>query len=228
MRIKPYDREILRNLAHKIVFIANRPEMEKRRMRWVRHNNMETSGILINMDPQGSWCELIPEKNLECLDQNMRNIENSLRRRIYAAEHFVSDNVVEKEWVVNKTFSTTGWGVAPLLKHSDSSRGAYAFEPVIKEYNDLKKLRYPEIVYDEKSTAEQIAFFQDLFGDILDIRVKGVADFSYHLMKQYTTLRGLEETLIDFSDNPHMVHDAMAFFEEGHHRILKQYIDLNF
>jgi hypothetical protein len=54
--------------------------------------------------------------------------------------------------------------------------------------------------------------------------LKGLDDLSYHLFYEYTALRGLQEALVDMLDNPQMVHDAMAFFEEGHRRLLRQYL----
>ena len=66
---------------------------------------------------------------------------------------------------------------------------------------------------------------QELFGDVLDVTLKGLQHISYHLMSQYTALRGLEEVMMDMYAEPQMLHDAMAFLEEGHRRILKQYVD---
>lgn len=61
----------------------------------------------------------------------------------------------------------------------------------------------------------------------LDVKLKGVAYISYHLMRQCTDWRGLEETMMDMYLQPQMLHDAMAFLEEGHRRILRQYVDQN-
>jgi hypothetical protein len=46
-------------------------------------------------------------------------------------------------------------------------------------------------------------------------------------MNQYTALRGLEEVMMDMYAEPQMLHEAMAFLEEGHRRILQQYVDQN-
>jgi hypothetical protein len=68
---------------------------------------------------------------------------------------------------------------------------------------------------------------RELFGDILDVKLRGVQRVRYSLMKQYTDFRGLEEVMMDMYTEPQMLHDAMAFLEEGHHRIRKQYIEQN-
>jgi hypothetical protein len=91
----------------------------------------------------------------------------------------------------------------------------------------MKMLRFPEISHDEAETRERLAFHEELFGDILTVRLKGIFQHSYHLMNQYTALRGLQDVLVDMLENPQWVHEAMAFLEEGHRGILRQYIELN-
>ena len=68
---------------------------------------------------------------------------------------------------------------------------------------------------------------QDLFGDILDVKLKGMDHISYHLISQYADWRGLEETMMDMYLEPQMMHDALAFLEAGHHKIREQWINLN-
>ena len=75
------------------------------------------------------------------------------------------------------------------------------------------------------STLAELAEMQDLFGDLLDVRLVGVGRLSYHLMNQYTALRGLEEVMVDMYDQPQMLHDAMAFLAEGHRGVLRQYVE---
>lgn len=223
--ISSQDRQIVRELARQIAEIAARPIMAARRDLWRRHNALERVRPVVYVAPQGAWCELIPEDTLLCRDKAAREIELSLRCRIYMAERFASDNVVEKEWIVRKVIHNSGWGLTPRRTHSDDARGAFGFEPVIFSADDLKQLRLPEITYDAAATRAQVDFFQALFGDILEVKLKGVDNLSYHLMNQYTALRGLQEVLVDMIDNPRMVHDAMAFLEEGHRLILRQYVE---
>jgi len=98
---------------------------------------------------------------------------------------------------------------------------------VIHGPSDLKKLHFPEVVYDREETEQKLAEAQELFGDILDVRLKGVAHISFHLMNLYTGWRGLREMMTDMYLYPQMVHDAMSFLEEGHRSILRQYMDQN-
>jgi hypothetical protein len=225
IKLDQSDRLILRNLAKRVAELAAMPEMARRRELWIKHNGMDRSvRPVVYINPERSWEELVQESSLSCQGELCRTIERNLKQRIYAAERFAGDNVLEKEWVVPKVIHNPGWGLTAQRKHADQIGGAFGFEPVIKEASDIKKLRIPEITYDEAETLKNLNFFTDLFGDILEIKLKGITDLSYHLMNQYSGLRGLQELLIDMIDNPQMVHDAMAFFEEGHHQIMRQYI----
>lgn len=225
--ISPADRTILRELAKKVADIAALPIQAERRALWKQHNSLRPTRPLILIFPEGSWEELLPTDALTCEGEDARRIEWALRSRLYYHDHFADDTVIEGEWIVEKAIYNSGWGLESRHIYSSEARGAWAFDPVIAEPSDLKKLRWPDVSHDEAETQRRLEEAQDLFGDILDVRLKGVAHISYHLMQQYTYLRGLAETMMDMYLQPQMLHDAMAFLEEGHHRILQQYIDLN-
>ena len=180
---------------------------------------------LVYIDPQGAWAELLPPSVLLCRDEWARRVEWDLRSRICKAEHFTSDNVVEAEFVVHKAVRDTGRGLDVRRRPSDADRGAFGFDPVIVEPADLKKLRHPDAIHDEAATQAEYARAKDVLGDILNVRVCGIWP-QYHLLNQYTALRGLDQVMLDMYENPVMLHDAMAFLEEGHHRLLRQYVKL--
>ena len=221
------DRKILRDLAGRVADIAALPVQEERRHLWKKHNSLKSCRPLILLFPEGAWTELLPEKGLQCDGKEARAMEIDLRRRLYTHDHFRDDTVIEIKWPVRKVCSNSGWGLEPKRIPSTEARGSWKFDPVIKGPEDLKGLRFPEIRYDDKATRSALLESQDLFGDILDVKLIGVGSVGYHLMQQYIYLRGLEEMMLDMYEEPQMLHDAMAFLAEGHARILKQYVELN-
>jgi hypothetical protein len=154
-------------------------------------------------------------------------MEWDLRHRIYTHEHFDTDNVIEKEWIVPKAISDSGWGLQAEWTHSASATGARKFRPVIRTPADLKKLRFPEVKHDEAETKKRLSDAQELFGDILDVRLRGISHISFHLMSQYTGWRGLEEVMLDMLEEPEWLHDALAFLTEGQERLVQQYVAQN-
>jgi hypothetical protein len=201
--------------------------MARRRAEWKRHNGLGAGRPLMLIFPEGSWGELLPDSVLQCEDGHARRIEWDLRHRIYTFDRFASDNVVDAEWVVHRAIRSTGWGLDPRHHDSPAARGAWAFDPVIREPADMSGLRWPEITHDEAATSRAYQDALELFGDILEVKLKGVAHVSFHLMNQWTGLRGLEQTMADMCENPGWLHDAMAFLAEGHRRVIEQYIALN-
>jgi hypothetical protein len=221
------DRTVLRDLARRVAEIGALPEMEARRREWKRHNSLGPGRPMMLIFPEGSWGELLPDTALVCKDETARRMEWDLRHRIYTYEHFASDNVVDGEWIVHRAIMSTGWGLEPRHHDSPAARGAWAFDPVIQEPADMKKLHMPEISVDDDATQRSLELAHDLFGGILEIKVKGVSHISFHLMNLWTGWRGLEQTMTDMCENPGWLHDAMAFLEEGHRRMVDQYVALN-
>jgi len=227
MLINSHDRGILRELAAEVARAAADPIMALRRQRWIQHNSLRTTHPMMLVFPEGSWEELLPEGILQCEGERARQVEHNLRMRIYTYNHFQDDTVVEAEWVEHAVITDTGWGLEPVRVHSTTARGAYEIETVLKEYSDIKKLHFPELIYDEHASQENLDAMHHLFGDLLTVRLKKRDHISYHLASQYIYLRGLNEFLTDMVDAPDFVHELMRFFEEGHHRLREQWIELN-
>ncbi|MBM3213473.1 hypothetical protein FJZ36_00930 [Candidatus Poribacteria bacterium] len=227
MPISPEERTLLRDLARRVADVADLPIMAQRREMWKKHNSLQRVRPMVLIFPEGSWGELLPQSELKCSDPHARSIEWTLRSRLYYHEHLDDDTVIEKEWIVPKVTHRTGWGMSGKRVPSTTARGAWAFDPVIHEPADLKKLTFPVVTYDEPATMQALEQARDLLGDILNIRLKGVSHVSFHLFNIYCDLRGLEQVFWDMSENPNMLHDAMAFLEEGHHNLIRQYVDQN-
>jgi len=201
----------LRGLAEKLAAVADLAIQDERRQQWISHNNLASTQPMILVFPEGSWEELLPESALRCENSQARQIEWQLRSRLYYYKHFQDDTVIEKEWIVHKVIHNSGWGLEPKQIPSPDRRGAWLFDPVIHKPEDVSRLHFPEVQYDEQTTLRYLHCMQDLFGDILDVKLKGIAHISYHLMQQYTYLRGLEQTMMDMVLNPQALHAAIRF-----------------
>ncbi len=221
------DREIIRRLAARVAEIADLPVTAEMREMWKRHHGLERIRPMVLVFPEGSWHELIPDSALECEDARARGYELALRKKIYYHDSIGDDTVIERTFVVNKAISNTGWGLAPEWVCSDQATGAGTFRPVIGSPEDLKKLRFPEVTHDEAASQRNLEEAEDLLGDILDVQLKGIRTMSFHLMNLYTHLRGLDQVMIDMYEAPEMLHEAMAFLEQGHQKLIDQYVEMN-
>jgi len=218
---------VLRELAARVRDAAALPVMAERRALWRRHHRLEPARPMLLVFPEGSWSELLQDRVLACANPQARAMEWTLRSTLYAHEHFDSDNVVDPIWTVPMAITDTGWGLAGGRTQSPEQRGSWMFAPVLGRERDLDALRFPEAIHDERETARRLNLAHDLFDGLLEVRLKGVSHVSFHLMAQYTSLRGLERTYEDFIEHPELVHRAMERLTEGHLALIDQYERLN-
>ena len=219
------DRNILRELSRRLVDIADHPDMARRRSMWTAHNDLASTYPMIVASPEGSWRELLPPDAFRCENDWARRVERQMRMALYRFDHFRDDHPIDPGWAVGKRVHTTGWGLKPERVPKTKETGTWAFKPVILEPSDLAKLKQPELVFNEAATLNEMRLAEDAFGDILEVHLVGVKRVGYHMMKDYTDLRGLEQVFLDMLMEPEMLHDVMAFMEEGHHRIRRAMID---
>ncbi|MCX7048448.1 MAG: hypothetical protein NTX50_23550 [Candidatus Sumerlaeota bacterium] len=226
--ISTSDCHILRDLARRVAEIAGLPVMAERRELWKKHNCLQKTRSMILIFPEGSWRELLPEASLKCETEETRRMEGQLRSRIYCHEHFQTDLPVENTWLVPKAINgASHWGIQAKWRPAPHALGARGFDPVIFTPADLKKIRFPEVKHYEKETAWRLEEARDLLDDILDVQLKGIQHVSFHLMALYTSWRGLEQVMLDMAEEPAWLHEAMTLLEEGHRRLMQQYIELN-
>ncbi len=221
------DRNTVRELAGRVAEIAALSQMSELREIWKRHHGLERVRPMILVFPENSWNELIPADSLQCKDPLAREYEMNLRKKLYYYDHIKDDTVIEGAYIVNKAISNTGWGLQPQWVWSDQKAGAGTYKPVIECADDLKKLRFPEVIHDEAESLRRLEHVQETLGDILDVQLKGVRTVSFHMMNLYTHLRGLDQVMMDMYEAPEMLHEAMSFLEQGHHGLIDQYVDQN-
>ncbi|MHB1318185.1 MAG: uroporphyrinogen decarboxylase/cobalamine-independent methonine synthase family protein, partial [Anaerolineae bacterium] len=203
--------------------IGHLPVMAERREAWARHNALERVRPMLLVFPEGAWRELLPGPTMRCQGDRARACEWALRQAIYHHEHLRDDTVIEPTWVVRKQVTLSNWGLEPRNITSHQTTGAWAFDPVIHAPQDLDLLRAPTVNYDAAATEREVALADDLFGDILPVTLRGIGVISFHLMAEYTALRGLEQVMVDMIADAAMLHRAMEIMESGHREIIAQY-----
>ena len=209
------DRTILRDLAKRVAEIAAQPEHGERAERWTAQNSLKPQRPLIYCSPEGSWGELLPGDVLTCEEDDARGLEWGFRMRLYAAEHFADDQVCDDYFNVGYAVHMTGWGLDPVYHHSDTARGAFNWDSPVKTLADIDKIATPTATHDPDATERNLAFYHELFGDILRVRLHGGFWWALGLIDEWTNLRGITQTFWDMTDFPEMVHAGMRKLMEG-------------
>ena len=212
--IKPADRTILRELAMQTAELSSRTiEIEKRDL-WYRHNALEPTRPLIFCDPENGWNEIIVETDLRCSGTLAREWEMILRKEIFWGTSMGDDRVVQHFFDVPYVYSETDWGMHEK-KIGGENGGSYVWESPLRSWEDMERLRFPEIIVDRESTRRVIALAEEILGDLLTVRLRGKWWWSLGMTWTLVNLRGLVQIMYDTYDSPEKLKELMAFLSAG-------------
>lgn len=215
LSISPADRAVLRRLAAEVAELAARPlETEKREL-WYQHNGLAPTRPLVFCDPENGWNEIIRQVDLECSGELARAWEMRLRKEVFWGAEMRDDRVVDGIFVVPYVFEESDWGLHET-KHGGEDGGSYVWDAPVRSYaDDLPRLRFPTIEVDHAATARMVATAAEIFGDLLDVQLRGGWWWSLGMTWTLIKLRGLEQFMLDMLDDAEGLHRIMAFLRDG-------------
>ena len=208
--------KILRELGKRVAEIAALPIQEEKAGLWTAHNDLKTSQPVVFIDPERGWNECIPpETDIACHTPIARVWEMFLKKQIYWFEVFKDDKVIEPCFDVPYSYSDMGWGVE-LGREGGLNGGAFKIKRAIADYErDFHKIRYPRIIIDQPESDSVLELAHNVFDGILTVQRKTSWWWSMGLTRNFIDLRGLEDFLYDFYDEPDYVHKLMNLLCEG-------------
>jgi hypothetical protein len=209
------DINILRDFAKRYLDICNMPEQQERRKRWRLHNSFKGNRPLIYVRAF-AWHEM-PQSASLCEDPFARGYENFFRDHLFW--NTLNDDSIFEPWVtVHAVYKSAGWGIGARRISPEVSGGACKFDYPIKELDDIMKLRTPRHEVDEEKTAENAQRLHDVIGDIITINIdRGPAHrmWSADISTDLGSLRGIENFMLDMTDNPEWLHRLVSFMSNG-------------
>jgi hypothetical protein len=217
------DRDTLRDLVRRYAETAQSEANRQRIALWKAHNDLEPGRPLVLLFPEGSWGEIG-----ECCgfplfdDPALGRFAWSFWSELWLFEHCTTDMVLRPWYEVPKAIVEGSWGLEAEWTHAPAQGGARTFKPVLTSERDLEKLKVPRIHHDEAKSGRDLAFAQELIGDLIEVRLVGRKHVSFHLMAQLTAWHGLEETMESMMEQPELVHAVMRFLCDAHLSVLHQ------
>jgi len=216
VNISKEDKIILKELAERQLALSSDPKMEEKRNIWKKHNMLEKTRPVIFCDPENGWNEIITERQMKCRGKIARRWEMDLRKEIFWGEEMGDDRPIEPYFDVSYTVSPDDWGVKAVY-HQTDRLGSYVWDNPIKDYRvDLKKLHSPQFKIDWQTTNGCLDLAKEIFGNILEVRLKGIWWWSLGLTWPAATLRGLNNILYDFIDHPEELKKLLSIISMGH------------
>ena len=219
----------LRSLAARWVDHANRPVMEDRRRQWRAIKDLKAEKPMILVET----CMLpdyIGRDELVCTDPYLRNIEKSLFEIVRHADEIGDDIVVDPYFRIPWALEISDYGVPIVAHHATTSGGSdlgYSFNFGVQSEEDARKLHLRERRVNRKESLRQKELLEDLFGDILPVRLGGFDYFDLDpgyrpwlgnlyggLTMDLFKLIGNDNLLTWVYDNPPLLHALMSLIRD--------------
>ena len=216
--IGPTDRRVLRDLAHRVAEIAADPVMDQRRRLWTRHASLESERPMILAETGGVLNELIPESEYLCTGDAARGLERGFRNTIFRHEQVNDDGVTTATINCNWHVSIGDYGVLPQRHTTEGEKKtSYRWDPPIKDLDrEFDRLHPRELSVDREATMRRREQLEELFGDILRVRLRGAFWWTLGMTWPAVDLIGLDGLMLQMCDNPAGVHRLMAFLRDDH------------
>jgi hypothetical protein len=215
LHISAEDRAVLRRLAARVAELAARPVEDQKRELWYQHNMLQPARPLVFCDPENGWNEIVTPGLLTCEGGLARDWEMTLRKEVFWGEQMRDDRVIQPYFDVRHVFTESDWGMHETRIGGEAG-GAYVWDAPLTHYDDLPKLRIPQIEVDGYATQRVLDLAQETLGDLLLARVKTAWWWTLGMTWTLVNLRGLSQMMYDMVDEPDHLHELMAFLRDGH------------
>ena len=207
--ISQKDREVLRNLARRKLEYANSSQNAEIHKKWdaLAHGRREapTVRLLFSNFPH----EVITPR-LRCEGETARGLEASLLSSLVGRELFDDDTPLSPYFEVHWDTWASPFGAKPhFTRASGGHSQGFHIDPVVEDLaEDLDKLRGGSFGVDREKTKERIALAENLFGDILPVKMT-MGSLTGAVTNPLVSLMGMENYYCSMYDYPEKLHEVM-------------------
>jgi len=219
------DRQILRKRAQLQREYANAPQNEAILKKWRAQAEGRREAPPVRMLFSNFRHEVITPR-LQCEGEGARRIESALLDTLVGRELFDDDTPISPTFDMTWQTHVRPFGIDRKLTRAEGT-GAQGFhiEPVISDLSaELEKLRGGSFGVDREATARQRELVENLFGDILPVRMV-MGALPGMITNPLVHLMGMEAYYLAMFDCPEAVHEAMEMATrvyEGYYDFLEQ------
>jgi hypothetical protein len=238
--IREKEVQSLRSLAARWIEHAADPVMAERRRQWRAIKDLKAEKPMILVETC-MLLDYIGPDELACRDPYLRNIEKSLYEIVRHADEIGDDIVVDPYFRIPWAIEISDYGVPIEAYHAVSLSGSdlgYSFNFGVQSEEDYRKLHLRTRRVDREESRRRKELLEDIFGDILPIRLGGYDPFDldpgYHpwlgnlfggLTMDLFKLVGNDNLLTWVYDNPSLIHKMMVLIRDdrkAHFQFLEQ------
>lgn len=231
MKITNEDRRILRELAKKKLEIAQQEIQKENAKLWKQTNDLQMTKppIYINEVP---WHEMNVDDELTLQTKHpfCQELELELRKELYSWKHMPGTMVVspyiECPLVVHDSDIGMHEDVDIVRTDDTSDIVSRHFNIQIKGEEDIEKIKDPVITLDEQKTKENFSLMQEIFEDIIEVKLVGKRGYWFTPWDNLIRLTGVTEAMMDLILRPEYIDKLVARFVDASLVRMEKYNEL--
>ncbi len=169
------DRYRILELARRWVEIADSDEMKKRKKLWKALKDLSPKRPMVLFETL-SVAGFVTDEDIQCENSILRNIEKTMLYSIRQYELLNDDIVLETYYRIPWKVTRSNYGVDIVEHHAENSL-AYISNFPIQEPDDFHKLKERTFTVNREQTLSLKNLLEEIFGDILAVRVGNFDNF---------------------------------------------------
>lgn len=222
------DLEILREWAKKYANVAYSLENKKKAELFKDVNDLKMTRPVVLID-ELPYNELKDEMLVsECADPVLRQYESYFRDMLYRKENFGCDIYLPPYASVHRHITKTSIGVEVQDETvGDGNIVSHQYSDQFEEDEDLNKLKFQTVIYNEKTTLAEFDRVSEAIGDILPAKLSIYTSSHHTPWDDIASWRGVENLLIDLALRPEFSHKLVERLTDIYLDVVRQYEELN-
>ena len=211
-----HDFTVLRELGKRVAEIAALPVQAEKKALWTANNDLHPVRPMVYID-QLPWHELntAEEMRMRCEDPFLRTVEHDLLMLLYRWKHFPCDMVVENRVDIPKTVYGLDYGthIVEEIRRTDEENDivSHRYADQLTDEASVDALENDQIRVDPELDARHVDLCNDIFHDILPVRLSGV-QIHAGLWDRIAQMRPAESILWDIADRPEFIEKTVQKF----------------
>lgn len=232
IRLHARDKAVLRALADEVAEIAALPVHEEKAALWRRLNDLDSARPMVWVN-EICWNEMNISDELTLRTQHpwAQDQERGLRRLLYQWRHLPGDMIVDGFLTCPLAIHSTDFGIiedVDTIKMDETSDiCSRHFKILIKEPEDIQKIRMPVVTHDEKATEIRYQAMCEVYDGIMPVRKSGQTHIWFTPWDYLIRWWGVQEAMLDIIARPDMVHAAVDRMVDAWMAELDQFVEQN-
>jgi len=220
------ERACLRGLAQKQSDYAALDVMRQRKQMWFDLNDGRP-GVRPPVIVE-TWTfnrDFLPESVFHCTSETGRLIERQLLENLRNFELINDDKVMPDTFDIAWFTDIDEFGIKIEREFVKDAQGVetgyHDIHPITDLERDIHLLKPATCRVDRERTFAWKAFLEDLFGDLLPVRIRGANYGNAMLTQQLIMLMGMEPFFMALYDAPEAIHQVMSYLRDNALRIMR-------